>query len=154
FLLQHANLLQQTLFALDPSRVEKTMVFIPMRDGVKLSAMVFRDVNTTQKQPAIISQSPYPSGTEATRGNIFGSYGYVYVYADCRGRRESEGEFFPYENDARDYYDIIDWVSKQPWCNGKVATSGGSYLGFTQWQAIRREYRHPALKAINPMVAV
>jgi putative CocE/NonD family hydrolase len=154
FLQQQHPLLQQQLYALDPARVEKMQVSIPMRDGVHLSAIVFRDVNAKEKQPAIISQSPYPSGTEATRGNIFGSYGYVYVYVDCRGRRTSEGTFFPYENDARDFYDIIDWVSKQPWCNGKTATSGGSYLGFTQWQAIRKQYKHPALKAINPMVSV
>jgi putative CocE/NonD family hydrolase len=150
---QHA-IVQQALYALDPAKVEKLEVAIPMRDGIKLNALVFLDVNATEKQPAIISQSPYPSGTEATRGNIFGSYGYVYVYVDCRGRRSSEGDFFPYENDARDYYDIIDWISKQPWCNGKVGTSGGSYLGFAQWQAIRKQYRHPALKAINPMVSV
>lgn len=154
FLASQYPFIQQALYVLDPSKVEKMDVAIPMRDGVRLSALVFRDVNAKEKQPAIVSQSPYPVGTEATRGNIFGSYGYVYVYVDCRGRRNSEGSFFPYENDARDFYDIIDWISKQPWCNGKVATSGGSYLGFTQWQAIRKAYRHPALKAINPMVAV
>jgi putative CocE/NonD family hydrolase len=60
----------------------------------------------------------------------------------------------PYENDARDYYDIIDWVSKQSWCDGQVATTGGSYLGFAQWQAVRKQFKHPALKAINPMVSV
>ncbi|RYD71834.1 MAG: CocE/NonD family hydrolase, partial [Sphingobacteriales bacterium] len=85
---------------------------------------------------------------------LFARDGYIFVYVDNRGRRESEGNFMPYEDDARDYYDIIDWVSKQPWCNGQVATSGGSYLGFNQWQAIKKKYKHPALKAINPMVSV
>src|SRR6185436_17801040 len=61
---QHHALLQKTLYALDPSKVERTEVFIPMRDGVQLSAQLFRDVNTKEKLPAIISQSPYPSGTE------------------------------------------------------------------------------------------
>lgn len=154
FLLQQHALLQQALYALDPAKVEKTEVKIPLRNGAKLSALLFRDVNTKEKLPAIVSQSPYPSGSEATRGNIFGAYGYIYLYVDSRGRRQSEGDFFPYENDAQDFYDIIDWISKQPWCNGKVATTGGSYLGFAQWQAIRKKYRHPALKAINPMVSV
>ncbi len=62
--------------------------------------------------------------------------------------------FMPYEDDARDYYDIIDWVSRQSWCNGQVGTTGGSYLGFAQWQAVRKQFKHPALKAINPMVSV
>lgn len=148
------QLIQHLLKDLSPEHVTMQPVKIPMRDGINLGGFVFRNDATTEKMPAIISQSPYPQGNESSQGNIFAVNGYVYLYVDCRGRRSSEGEFFPYENDARDFYDIIEWASKQPWCNGKVATTGGSYLGFTQWQAIRSEYRHPALKAINPMAAV
>lgn len=151
---QYQPQLEALLYQLSPARVEETTVMIPMRDNIKLSAFVYRNTVNTEKVPAVVSLSPYPSGNEATRGNVFATNGYVYVYVDSRGRRKSEGTFFPYEDDARDYYDIIDWVSKQPWCNGQVVTSGGSYLGFAQWQAIRKQYRHPALKAINPMVAV
>ncbi len=146
--------IQHLLKNLSPENVAMQPVKIPMRDGIKLGGFLFRNTATIQKVPALISQSPYPGGGEASHGNIFAVNGYAYLYVDCRGRRSSEGEFFPYENDARDFYDIIEWASKQPWCNGKVGTTGGSYLGFTQWQAIRKEYRHPALKAINPMAAV
>lgn len=146
--------IENLLYSMEPAKVNEEKVKIPMRDGIHLSAYVYRNINTQEKLPAIISLSPYPSGFEAVKGNVFATNGYIFVYADTRGRRESEGTFSPYENDAQDFYDIIDWVSKQPWCNGKVATSGGSYLGFTQWQTIRKEYKHPALKAINPMVAV
>jgi hypothetical protein len=58
----------------------------------------------------------------------------------------------PFEHDAKDAYYIIDWISKQPWCNGKVGMYGGSYLGFSQWAAVK--YLHPALKTIVPQVAV
>jgi putative CocE/NonD family hydrolase len=142
------------LYQLSPVRVAQKNEMIPMRDGIHLNASIYYDSISNQKVPAVISLSPYPTGFEGTRGNVFASNGYTYVYVDNRGRNKSEGEFFPYENDAQDFYDIIDWVSKQPWCNGQVVTSGGSYLGFTQWQAIRKKYKHPALKAINPMVAV
>lgn len=145
---------QEVLYSISPAKVTEEKIKIPMRDGIKLNAYMYKDVVTKQKLPAIISLSPYPSGYEATKGNVFATNGYIYVYVDTRGRRESEGTFIPYEDDAKDFYDIIDWVSKQPWCDGKVATSGGSYLGFAQWQTIRQEYKHPALKAINPMVAV
>jgi len=151
---QYQPQLEALLYQLSPARVEEATVMIPMRDSIRLSAFVYRNAASVEKVPAVVSLSPYPSGNEATRGNVFATNGYAYVYVDSRGRRKSEGTFFPYENDARDFYDIIDWVSKQPWCNGQVVTSGGSYLGFTQWQAIRKQYRHPALKAINPMVAV
>ncbi len=153
---RHRATVEALLYELDPARVMEEKVMVPLRDGVKISAYVYRDAARPagQRVPAIVSLSPYPGGQEATRGNVWATNGYVYVYADTRGRRGSEGEFFPYEHDARDFYDLIDWVSKQAWCDGQVATTGGSYLGFTQWQAIRKEYRHPALKAINPMVAV
>lgn len=146
--------IEQSLYAISSSKVQEEVIKIPMQDGIKLNAYLYRDVVNTEKLPAIISLSPYPSGFEARTGNVFATNGYIYIYVDTRGRRESEGNFIPYEDDAKDFYDIIDWVSKQTWCNGKVATTGGSYLGFDQWQAIRKKYKHPALKAINPMVAV
>ncbi|MDO5655819.1 MAG: CocE/NonD family hydrolase [Flavobacteriaceae bacterium] len=151
---QHSATVEKMLYAIDPSKVIETKVMIPMRDGILLSGLLYQDQNQKAKQPTIVSLSPYPSGTEASYGNIFAIHGYSYLYVDCRGKNESEGEFFPFENDAQDFYDIIDWVSKQDWNNGQVATSGGSYLGFTQWQNIRKAYRHPALKAMNPMVPV
>jgi putative CocE/NonD family hydrolase len=153
---QHRATIEQVLYELNPARITETVVSVPLRDGVRLHALVYRDAArpATQRVPAIVSLSPYPSGQEASRGNVWATNGYVFVYADTRGRRKSEGVFFPYEHDAPDFYDLIDWVSKQPWCDGQVATTGGSYLGFAQWQAIRQGYRHPALKAINPMVAV
>jgi uncharacterized protein len=146
--------IEQSLFAISSSKVQEEVVKIPMKDGVRLNAYLYKDIVNKEKLPAIISLSPYPNGLEATKGNIFATNGYIYVYVDTRGRRESEGDFMPYKDDAKDFYDIIDWVSKQSWCNGKVATTGGSYLGFDQWQAIRTKYKHPALMAINPMVSV
>lgn len=153
---RHRATVETLLYEIDPARVVEEKVMVPLRDGAQLSAYVYRDGArpAAERVPAILSLSPYPGGNEAARGNVWATNGYVYVYADTRGRRGSTGTFFPYETDAQDYYDLIDWASKQPWCDGQVATTGGSYLGFAQWQAIRKPYRHPALKAINPMVAV
>ena len=154
-LLNHYRpIFEDVLYSLSPARVEEQTVQIPMRDGVKLNGLLYHDAASTARVPALVSLSPYPGGYEATRGNVFATNGYVWLYVDTRGRRASEGQFTPYEHDAQDYYDIIDWASKQPWCDGKVASTGGSYLGFAQWQTIRKEYKHPALKAINPMVSV
>lgn len=139
---------------LAPFEVVEDQVMIPLRDGVRLSAYVYRVKNREERVPALISLSPYPGGFEPTFGNVYATNGYVYVYVDTRGRRGSEGLFFPFEHDAQDFHDVIDWASRQPWCDGQVGTTGGSYLGFAQWQAIRKKYRHPALKAINPMVSV
>jgi putative CocE/NonD family hydrolase len=47
---------------------------------------------------------------------------------------------------------VIDWISKQSWCDGRVAMFGGSYTGFVQWATVKNV--HPALKTIVPQVAV
>ncbi len=80
-------------------------------------------------------------------------HGYVFVSVGVRGSGASfgryEGLFSP--NETRDAYDIIDWISKQPWCDGNIGMWGGSYLGITQYMAASTG--HPALKAIFPIVA-
>lgn len=79
--------------------------------------------------------------------------GYVVVTVGVRGSDVSfgryEGLFSPAE--TRDAYDVMDWMTKQPWCDGNLGMFGGSYLGITQYMAAST--RHPALKAIFPTVA-
>ena len=77
--------------------------------------------------------------------------GYIGVIAYARGKRSSPNEIWPYEHDANDTYDVIDWISKQNWCDGRVGMFGGSYNGFTQWASTKK--LHPALKTIVPYVA-
>lgn len=60
--------------------------------------------------------------------------------------------YTPYENESTDIYDILDYISKQPWCNGSIGMYGGSYTGFSQWATVKKI--HPALKTIVPQVAV
>jgi predicted acyl esterase len=60
--------------------------------------------------------------------------GYVYVHADVRGSGKSGGEFeFLGPNEQRDLYDLIEWIAKQPWSNGKVGGLGQSYFCMSQW---------------------
>jgi hypothetical protein len=80
-------------------------------------------------------------------------HGYVVVSVDVRGGGASygryEGLFSPAE--TRDAYDVMQWMTTQPWCDGNIGMFGGSYLGITQYMAAST--RHPALKAIFPTVA-
>jgi putative CocE/NonD family hydrolase len=76
--------------------------------------------------------------------------GYAVVIQDVRGRHASDGEWYPYVNEARDGYDTIDWIASQPWSDGAVGMFGISYHGATQWLAATEA--HPALKAIVPGV--
>ncbi len=137
---------------LEPSDIGSRAVRIPVRDGVTLAGLLVQNAALAGPQPVILSVSPYPEPLASRYGNAFALAGYTYLYVDCRGQGGSEGEFVPFERDAEDAYDVIDWVARQPWCNGSVGMTGGSYLGFVQWAAAKK--KHPALKAINPMVAV
>jgi len=80
--------------------------------------------------------------------------GYVVVSVGVRGSGASygryEGLFSP--NETADAYDIMEWISSQPWCDGNLGMWGGSYLGITQYMAASTG--HPALKAIFPNVAL
>jgi putative CocE/NonD family hydrolase len=129
------------------------LVAMPMRDGVKLYADVYRPV-AAGKYPVILSRTPYsteraPSAYEA--GVFFARRGYVYVFQDVRGRHESEGKWEPFRNDIEDGYDSVEWAAKQPWSNGKVCMQGGSYLGHVQWRAAMA--KPPSLTCMFPAVA-
>jgi uncharacterized protein len=68
-----------------------------------------------------------------------------------RGRGNSEGEFRPLIQEAKDGYDVVEWLAHQPYCNGKVAMWGGSYAGYDQW-ATAKEFP-PHLATIVPAAA-
>jgi putative CocE/NonD family hydrolase len=81
----------------------------------------------------------------------FARHGYVYVLVDVRGRGNSEGRFAPLENEGRDGYNVVEWLAKKPWCNGKVAMWGGAYAGFDQWATAKA--MPPHLATIVPAAA-
>ncbi len=125
---------------------------IPMRDGVKLSATIYRDPAQTKRVPVIVVLTPYIAAHAAKQGIYFAQHGYVFAAIDLRGRGNSDGTFVPGQVEAKDGFDAIEWLAKQPWCDGQVAMWGGSWLGFTQW-SVAKEFP-PHLKAIAPSSAV
>ena len=120
---------------------------IPMRDGVTLSADVYRP-DADGRFPVILSRTPYlksPRDKEALdRLRYFAATGL------CRRRRRRArpgrlgGTFVPYRDDGRDGYDAIEWCGAQPWSTGKVGTLGGSYTGKNQWLAALEQPPHLA----------
>jgi putative CocE/NonD family hydrolase len=74
--------------------------------------------------------------------SYFARHGYVFMMQDTRGRGDSGGIFdfdFP---EAKDGYDTIEWIAKQPWSNGRVCMMGVSYLGTVQWLAAKEKPPH------------
>ena len=144
-------------------------VMIPMRDGVKLHAVIVRPAGSDAKGaaslPFLMERTPYgvdgytPKRVAAAKPELAAS-GYIFVYEDIRGRYGSGGTFVmnrpvvthsaPTDVDeTTDTRDTIEWLLKNvPNNDGKVGVLGISYPGFLAMMA--GIDAHPAVKAISP----
>jgi hypothetical protein len=130
--------------------VEKD-VPIPMRDGVRLYANVYRP-KAEGTLPVIVIRLPYGKDEYycfmPAIGKFWARKGYVAVIQDVRGKWKSEGTFDPFVNEVADGYDTVDWAAKQPWSDGNVGVMGESYYGYTTGAAAVS--RHPKLRCVAP----
>jgi len=125
-------------------------VAVRMSDETNLAAHVFLPA-AGGPFPVVLMRTPYgkpePDGGEVLR---YTRAGYAMVVQDCRGRGQSGGEWDPFRDDPQDGPDTLKWVADQTWCNGRIGTAGGSYLGWTQWALAPKA--GPKLRAMVPMV--
>jgi len=142
---------QQKPAAEEPSIDMQWAVKIPARDGVKLNATVFTPHDQKGPLPVIFTFTPYIGDSYTDRAVYFAKHGYVFALVDVRGRGNSGGEFEPFVNEGKDGYDVVEWLAKQPYCNGKVTMWGGSYAGFDQWTVLKEFPSH--LATIVPAAA-
>ena len=134
--------------------LEVPTVWIPVSDGTRLAARVWRPVEAAQDPvPAILEYIPYRrrDGRLADDERIhpfFAGHGFASVRVDIRGSGDSEGlledEYLKLEQD--DALEVIDWIAAQPWCDGNVGMMGLSWGGFNSLQVAARAPE--ALKAI------
>ncbi len=143
-------------------------VKVPMRDGVKIAIDIFRP-DAPGKFPALVGLSPYGKemqavippqpplqsflvdGTmEAGNTDYIVPRGYIHVVGDVRGTGKSEGKYIGSfsKTEAEDGYDLVEWVARQPWCDGNLGMVGISY--FAAMQKFVAALQPPHLKAIFP----
>ena len=131
-------------------------VMMPMRDGIRLATDIFRPKGD-KKVPVIFSKTPYNFNSWGDGEQRNGTYqsaleavkrGYAYVVQNERGRYFSEGDWDILGPPTTDGYDAVDWLSKQSWCNGKVAPIGCSSTA--EWQMAVVGLNHPALTTFIP----
>jgi putative CocE/NonD family hydrolase len=147
-----ADATQETPAAPDAARVDMQWgVKISLRDGVQLNATVYRPSKQAAPAPCIFTLTPYISQGYHDRGVYFAARGLPFLTIDVRGRGNSEGTFRPMIQEAQDGYDIVEWLARQSWCNGKVAMWGGSYAGYNQWATAKE--LPPHLATIVPAAA-
>lgn len=126
-------------------------VKIPLRDGVHLNATLYAPAGHPEPRPCLFTLTPYIGQSYHDRGMYFAAHGYPFLTVDVRGRGNSEGTFRPMLQEANDGYDIVEWLARQPYCNGKISMWGGSYAGYDQW-ATAKEFP-PHLATIVPVAA-
>jgi hypothetical protein len=112
--------------------LERDLVF-PMRDGTRLRADVYRPA--AGRWPALLERTPYDKRRPVLveSGSYFARRGYAAVMQDVRGRFGSEGQFrFLSPQEGPDGVDTLEWIARQPWCDGRIGTMGLSYSTATQ----------------------
>lgn len=132
-------------------------VMIPMRDGVRLAADVYRP-KTDKKVPIIFSRTPYNFNPwvdgkqiatfRAKKALEAVKRGYAYVAQNERGRYFSEGEWDILGVPLTDGYDTFTWMKNQSWSNGKIGTYGCS--SSAEWQLAVAALDHPSHAAMVP----
>lgn len=145
-----------------PDKMTRTSQYLTMRDGVKLAIdfCLPKGLAPGTRLPALLFQTRYYRGTELRwpfsrfmtapglmRPEFFVLNGYAFVTVDARGTGASFGSRvsdFSAEEVA-DGKEIVDWIIRQPWSDGKVGGFGGSYMGITAELLLSN--MHPAVKA-------
>ena len=147
-------------------------VAVRLRDGISIHVDVFRPDSNELAAP-IIGWGPYGkhghtryaetfpnAGVDQSSQSSYTAFealdpawwvprGYAIINPDPRGTWYSQGvATYLSPEEARDFYDLIEWAGTQPWSNGKVGLSGVSYLASAQWFVAA--LHPPHLAAINP----
>ncbi len=129
---------------------------IPVRDGVELHARLFRPSLPDGPGACVLVANGY--GAQSAVGALFdpglfevAAHGYAVLHVSLRGSGQSGGSGDLYAHYGRDGHDLVEWMARQPWCNGAVGMMGASLLGISQWLTAREAPPH--LRAIAPQVA-
>jgi putative CocE/NonD family hydrolase len=132
-------------------------VMVPMRDGERMAADIYRPKDASQKYPVIFWRVPYDFNYWDVDNNVPNDmtaplqavkHGYAFVEMNERGRFFSEGTFDILGPPRTDGDDAIAWTASQPWSNGKVGTGGCSSSG--EWQLGVAALGNPAFATMIP----
>lgn len=107
-------------------------IMVPMADGIELATLLF-EPQLAGPHPTILIREPYGLSGFSTVGELYAERGFNVVLQACRGTDKSGGVFDPLSHEREDGLATLDWIKAQPWYDGRLGTSGPSYLGYTQW---------------------
>ena len=148
----------QTETELESVAIIDRKVMIPMRDGKRMQADIYRPKDQSKKYPIIFSRTPYNfnywdvalgAPRDMSRELDAVKRGYIYIEMNERGRYFSEGDYDILGVPLTDSDDELDWMSAQPWSTGKVGLIGCSSTA--EWQLNVASRGNKALATIIPM---
>ncbi|MEV6158772.1 CocE/NonD family hydrolase [Nonomuraea sp. NPDC052129] len=121
---------------------------VSMPDGVALLADRYRP-RGAGPLPVVLMRTPY--GKHRIDAKAFASVlvrrGMQVVVQNTRGVFGSGGRFHAFHQEKDDGLATAAWLRAQPWCDGRLAMAGASYLGYTQWAV--GPYLDPPLEAMG-----
>ncbi|WP_305783833.1 CocE/NonD family hydrolase [Symbioplanes lichenis] len=127
-------------------------VAVPMPDGVTLLGDHYRPAGAGGPLPVVLVRLPY--GRAGAFKQMFAlplaRRGFQVFVQATRGTFGSGGQFRPFTTERDDGLATLAWLREQPWCDGRVAMTGGSYFGHTQWALA--PYADPPLVCVSPHI--
>lgn len=121
---------------------------VAMKDGIELNTKAYLP-RGEGPWPTVLVRDPYGFNNFLFCHALV-RYGYACVHQDVRGRFDSDGEWYPFVNEAEDGEATLNWLVDQDWQDGNIATIGFSYLAISQWAVADR--LPPEVKTILPML--
>jgi uncharacterized protein len=132
-------------------------VMVPMRDGKRMAADIYRPKDTSKKYPIIFVRTPYNFnywdvrlGAPRDMANELAAVkrGYAFVTMNERGHFFSEGNYDILGAPLSDGDDAIQWLTSQPWASGKLGTIGCSSTA--EWQLAVAARNNPGFTTMIP----
>jgi putative CocE/NonD family hydrolase len=122
---------------------------IRTRAGTNISITVTRPSNPPKAVPALLE---FSSRNPSTYTKDSAAHGYAGVFAYRVETRKSSAGIDPFEFEGADAREVINWIAKQPWSDGRVGMYGEGWTAYAPWAAAKK--LPPALKAIATSAAI
>jgi putative CocE/NonD family hydrolase len=142
---------------LESMAIIERKVMVPMRDGKRMQADIYRPKDESKKYPIIFVRTPYnfnywdvELGAPRDMTTVLDAVkrGYAYIEMNERGRFFSEGDYDILGPPLTDSDDELNWMGGLPWSADKVGLIGCSSTA--EWQLAVASRGNKALTTIIP----
>ena len=124
-------------------------IVIETAGGARISLTVIRPTDSNKPLPALLEFATSEAQGDAKES---AAHGYAGIVANTLTKRKSAAGTDPFEFAGADAREVINWIAKQDWSDGRVGVYGDGYSGYMPWAAAKKLPK--ALKAIATSASV